>query len=56
MYNTSTVSPVLIESSIIINSSTTMCCSCTTKSPKVHTSIPADTTDSTGEPSKGEVL
>ena len=50
VYNTPTyttaVSPVLIESSIIITSSTTMCCSYTTKSPEVHTSIPVDTSDS----------
>ena len=48
---TSTVSLVLIESTIIITSSTAMCCSYTTtiiKSPEVSTSIP-NTTNSSGE-------
>ena len=53
-----TVSPVLIESSIIIASRIVTCCSYTatnTKSPQIPTSIP-DTTDSTGVPGEGEVI
>ncbi len=50
-----TVSLVLIESTIIITSSTAICCSYTTKSPEVPTSI-LDTTDSTGVPSEGGVV
>ena len=62
MYNTptystvyTTVSPVLIESTIIITSSTAMCCSYITESTDVATSIP-DTTGSTGVPSEGGVV
>ena len=53
-----TVSLVLIESTIIITSSTAMCCSYTTtinKSPEVSTSI-HNTTNSTGVPSEGGVV
>ena len=53
-----TVSLVLIESTIIITSSTAMCCSYTTtinKSTEVSTSI-SNTIDSTGVPSEGEVV
>ena len=51
-----TVSPVLIESTIIITSSTAMCCSFTiNKSTEVSTSIP-NTTDSVSVPiSEGRV-
>ena len=63
VYNTPTYSTVyttvslavLIESTIIITSSTAMCCSYTTtinKSPEVSTSIP-NTTDSNGVPGEG---
>ena len=48
-----TVSQELIESTIIITSSTTM--SYTTKSTEVSTSIP-HATNSTGVPSEGEVV
>ena len=52
-----TVSLVLIESTLIITSSTAMCCSYTTtinKSPEVSTSI-SNTTNSTGVPGEGRV-